>query len=56
MVKKTEKAESFDLTKALEDCPKPDWYKRAFIRTMDISKIKSESDLVKLMKKYGEMK
>ena len=52
--KKTE--EAFDLDTAIEECPKPDWYKRAFLITMDTSKIKSENDLIKAMKTYGELK
>ena len=56
--KKTEevKAEAFDLETALNDCPKPEWYKRAFVKVMDTSKIKSEADLIKLMKEFGGMK
>ena len=55
--KKTEeKAETFDLTEALADCPKPEWYKKAFTKVMDTSKIKSEADLIKLMKEFGGMK
>ena len=52
--KKTEeKTEAFDLEQALADCPKPDWYKRAFCKIMDVSKIKSEADLIKMMKEFG---
>ena len=55
--KKTEeKAEAFDLEQALVDCPKPEWYKKAFCKVMDTSKIKSEADLKKLMKEFGGMK
>ena len=55
---KTEKADKvdFDLETALAECPKPEWYKKAFCITMDTSKIKSQSDLNKAMKTYGEMK
>ena len=55
MAKKEEK-NSFDLEKALSECPKPEWYKKAFTQTMDTSKIKNEKDLIKLMKEYGAMK
>ena len=55
--KKTEeKAETFDLKEALADCPKPEWYKKAFLKVMDTGKIKSEADLIKLMKEFGGMK
>ena len=47
--------EAFDLQKALTDCPKPEWYKKAFLVTMDTSKIKSEEDLIKAMKTDGAM-
>lgn len=50
------KEETFDLETALQECPKPEYYKRAFCITCDTSKIKSQDDLIKLMKKYGEMK
>ena len=58
MAKKKEeaKADAFDLEQALVDCPKPEWYKRAFCKIMDTSKIKSEADLIKLMKEFGGMK
>ena len=55
MAKKKEETESFDLEKALEECPKPDWFKRAFVKVMDTSKIKSQDDLIKYMKKFGAM-
>ena len=54
--KKEEGAEGFDLEAAIEAYPAPDWYKLAFTRTMDLSKIKSESDLEKAFKTYGELK
>ena len=54
MAKKNE--EAFDLTKALSECPKPDWYVKAFCKVMDTSKIKSQDDLIKEMKKFGAMK
>lgn len=58
MAKKKEetKNNTFDLEKALSECPKPEWYKKAFLITMDTSKVKNQNDLVKLMKTYGEMK
>lgn len=56
MANKKNDDKDFDLLQALEDCPKPDWYKTAFTRVMDTSKIKSQTDLKKLMKKFGEMK
>ena len=46
----------FDLNNELEAYPCPDWFKRAFIRVCDTSKIKSKSDLDKAFKKFGEMK
>ena len=56
--KKTEetKVDAFDLKEALIDCPKPEWYKRAFVKVMDTTKIKSENDLKKSMKEFGGMK
>ena len=58
MAKKNETKETtaFDLKNALADCPKPEWYKRAFLKVMDTSKIKSENDLKKSMKEFGGMK
>ena len=53
---KKEAEEKFDLEKALSECPKPEWYKKAFLVTMDTTKIKSKSDLSKAFKTYGEMK
>lgn len=55
MAKKDAK-EVFDFEKELEACPKPDWYKKAFVKVMDTSKIKSKSDLEKAFKTFGEMK
>ena len=52
MAKKEDKVE-FDLTKELEAYPLPDWYKLAFTRTMDTSKINSKSDLDKALKNMG---
>lgn len=49
------KDEAFDFEKELEAYPKPDWYKKAFAKTMDTSKIKSKKDLDKAIKTYGEM-
>ena len=55
--KKTEEVKTaFDLEQALIDCPKPEWYKKAFVKIMDTTKIKSEADLIKLMKEFGGMK
>lgn len=60
MAKKKEETKKdetpFDVLKALNECPKPEWYKKAFLITMDTSKVKNQNDLVKLMKTYGEMK
>ena len=55
--KKTDEitTDTFDLTKALEECPKPDWYKEAFLKVMDTTKIKSQDDLIKQMKIFGGM-
>lgn len=55
MAKKEEKA-TFDLQAALAECPKPEWYKKAFCKIMDTSKIKSQADLNKMMKDFGGMK
>ena len=55
MARKTKESD-FDLQTALAECPKPEWVKRAFLKTVDVSKIKSESDLKKEFKTYGEMK
>jgi hypothetical protein len=46
----------FDLDKALKECPKPEWYKNAFVKVMDTSKIKNQNDLTKQMKEFGAMK
>ena len=54
--KKEKKAEPFDLETAIKECPKPEWVKKAFLKTIDASKIKNESDLKKQFKTYGEMK
>lgn len=59
MAKKKEDAkevEPFNLEEALEKVPLPEYYKRAFLITCDTSKIKSQSDLDKMLKTYGEMK
>ena len=55
MAKKKEETNTFDLEKAILECPKPDWYKKAFCKVMDISKIKSQDDLIKAMEKFGGM-
>ena len=46
---------AFDLDAAIKECPKPDWYKLAFCKVMDTSKIKSQDDLIKAMKRFGGM-
>lgn len=46
---------AFDLNVELETYPKPEFMKRAFIKTVDISKIKNKSDLDKEFKKYEEL-
>ena len=61
MMEKKEKEEKqtksdFDLEEALKECPKPEWYKKAFTKVMDTSKIKNQNDLTKLMKEFGAMK
>ena len=62
MAKKKTKKEAetskdeFDLIKELEDYPCPDWYKKAFLKTYDTSKIKNRNDMEKAIKEYGEMK
>jgi len=48
--------ESFKLDEALNEVALPEYYKRAFLITCDTSKIKSQSDLDKMLKTYGEMK
>ena len=53
---KKEAKATFDLEEALKECPKPEWYKKAFTKVMDTSKIKNQNDLTKLMKEFGEMK
>lgn len=52
---KKEENDAFDLEKAIEECPLPDWYKKAFMITMDLSKIKNQNDLIKAFKTYGAM-
>ena len=46
--------EEFDLMEELKECPKPEFFKRAFLRCVDTSKIKSKADLGKAFKKFGE--
>ena len=54
--KKTdETTNTFDLQEAIKECPKPDWYKKAFCKVMDLTKIKSQDDLIKAMKRFGGM-
>ena len=55
MAKKKEETNAFDLHEAIKECPKPDWYKKAFCKVMDTSKIKSQDDLIKAMKQFGGM-
>ena len=60
--KKTEKKEDkkskedFDLITELEAYPCPDWYKKAFLKTADTSKIKNRNDMERAIHDYGEMK
>lgn len=54
--KKNDKDTEFDLQSALTDLPYPDFVKRAFNKTVDLSKVKSKSDLDKEFKKYMELK
>ena len=56
MAKNKKEEPVFDLETALQECPKPEWYKKAFLKTMDTTKIKNNDDLIKSMKTYGEMK
>lgn len=53
---KKEEVTDFDFEKELELVQEPDWYKEAFTRVMDTSKIKSKSDLDKAFKEFGGMK
>ena len=48
----TKKTEAFNLEEALKDIQKPEFLKRAFVKTVDTSKIKSQSDLEKEFKKF----
>ena len=59
--KKTEKKEveekiEFNLKEELEAYPCPDWYKKAFLKTVDTSKIKNRNDMERALHDYGEMK
>ena len=56
MTKKETEKTDFDLQTALAECPKPEWYKKAFLKTMDTSKNKNQKDLIKAFKTYGELK
>lgn len=47
---------AFDLENELKEYPKPEFLKRAFLKTVDVDKIKSKSDLDKEFKKYEELK
>ena len=55
---KKEKVEEneFNLEEELEAYPCPDWYKKAFLKTWDTSKIKNRNDMEKAIRDYGEMK
>ena len=50
------KKEDFDLINELKAYPCPDWYKKAFCKVCDTSKIKSKKDLDKALKEFGEMR
>ena len=54
--KKQEAKDEFDLKKELEIYPCPDWFKKAFLKTYDTSKIKNRNDMERAIKEYGEMK
>ena len=54
--KKQEANDEFDLKKELETYPCPDWYKKAFLKTVDTSKIKNRNDMERALHDYGEMK
>lgn len=53
MAKKNENA--FDLQAELKDYPKPTFLKNAFMKIVDVDKIKSKSDLDKAFKKFEEL-
>ena len=46
----------FDLETKIADYPVADFIKKAFVKTVDVSKIKNESELEKEFKKYMELK
>lgn len=50
------KTDDFNLLEELKDYPCPDWYKKAFLKTYDTSKIKNRNDMEKAIIEYGEMK
>ena len=54
--KQEDKTDDFNLLEELEDYPCPDWYKKAFLKTYDTSKIKNRNDMEKAIHEYGEMK
>ena len=56
MTKKEEMKDDFNLEEEVKLIQEPDWYKEAFLRVMDTSKIKSKSALDKAFKEFGEMK
>lgn len=59
--KKTKKEDEkpkneFNLETELDAYPCPDWYKKAFLKTWDTSKIKNRNDMERALHDYGEMK
>lgn len=48
--------DEFNLIEELEAYPCPDWYKKAFLKTVDTSKIKNRNDMEKAIHDYGELK
>ena len=54
--KEVEDKSEFNLMEELEAYPCPDWYKKAFLKTMDTSKIKNRNDMERALHDYGEMK
>jgi hypothetical protein len=54
--KKEEVKDEFNLEEELEAYPCPDWYKKAFLKTWDTSKIKNRNDMERALHDYGEMK
>ena len=56
MIILAKKENKFDLDEELKLYPKPEFFKRAFLKTVDTTDIKSKSDLDKALKKFEEMK